>query len=191
MPIFPWQLPTENKWDHLLVMGQNLGSILPSTARDFVLTVAGVLFQLPLGCWAGCAWNEKLRLACARSAPRRTSGVGDERTLAALADNGFPWTAGRETGRNPSMGCWGVGLASSRARTEPGSLLMLDAVTRLFLLFKHNCDSSTWIWSISPCIHCLTLASCWSVKGRTCWITVADVQLCLVKDFSRFLVFES
>lgn len=117
MPIFPWQLPTENKWDHLLVMGQNLGSILPSTARDFVLTVAGVLFQLSLGCWAGCAWNEKLRLACARSAPRRTSGVGDERTLAALADNGFPWTAGRETGRNPSMGCWGVVVPGlSRAR---------------------------------------------------------------------------
>lgn len=158
MPIFPWQLPTENKWDNLLVMGQNLGSIPPSTAQDFVLTVAEMVFQV-LGCWAGCAWNEKLSLACTPWAPRRTSSVGDERALAALADNEFPCTAGRETGRNPSMGCLGVGLASSRARTEPGLLLMLDAVVGLFLLFKLNCDSSTWVWSIPPCIHPL-LDSC-------------------------------
>lgn len=57
---------------------------------------------------------------------------GDERALAALADNEFPWTVGRETGRNPSMGCLGVGLAAARARSEPGSLLMLDAVVGLF-----------------------------------------------------------
>lgn len=69
MPIYPWQLPTENKQDNLLVMGQNLGSIPACAAQQCVLAVQECC-SVAVGCWCGCAWAGELSPACARSAPR-------------------------------------------------------------------------------------------------------------------------
>lgn len=52
------------------------------------------------------------------------------------------------------MGGFGVGLAATRASSEPDSLLMLDAVVELFLLLEHEFGHE------SLCIHSSALASC-------------------------------